>query len=94
MIYFRDFDNGGEGVAYHDVDPSGISSYSPRAETGVEIAFYDPFHVLNVYPTEYLKFTVNVLQSGTYSFFMRSLWGEGKFHLEMDGKVNYLLKNI
>jgi len=84
---FRDFDDGGEGLAYHDVEPSNYVSYQPRADTGVEVAYYDPYFVCFIYPTEWLKYTINVTTTGTYDIYMNVNDGDrGTFHLEIDGQ--------
>ncbi len=92
-IEFENFDLGGEGVAYHDSEPTNYNpTYQFRNETGVEtLADQGITRVWFVYPKEYLEYTVNVAQSGNYTFTETSYLNSpqtsegGRFHIEVDG---------
>jgi hypothetical protein len=81
-IQAGDFDNGGEGVAYHEVTPSTSSTY--RA-TEVEVG-EDGF-VAMIAGGEWLEYTVDVVNAGTYSLVTQvSAVEPGRlFHIELDG---------
>jgi hypothetical protein len=89
-IQFYEFDNGGEGVAYHDVDIQNTGPKQPRADTGVEIVNEGNGRIVvaGAYPTEWLKYTVEVASTRNYTLlFQVSNAGApgGQFHLEQDG---------
>jgi hypothetical protein len=88
-IQAEDFDNGGEGVAYHDLDAANQGG-KYRA-TGVDIAAATTtgvgFQVGWTKAGEWLEYTVNVQTAGTYNiaFGLASNGAGGKFHIEVDG---------
>ncbi len=92
-IEFENFDLGGEGVAYHDSEPTNYNpTYQFRNETGVEtLTDQGITDVWFVYPKEYLEYTVNVAQSGNYNFTETAYLDSpqtmegGRFHIEVDG---------
>ena len=71
-IEAEDFDNGGEGVAYHDVTPDG--GWWIRTEEGVDIIRknnYDYLYFVGWFKNgEWLKYTVDV-EPGTYNVSVR-----------------------
>lgn len=92
-----DFDNGGEGIAYHDTEaantgaPYGGTGYR-SSDTWVDIS--GPYGgatstkiVTQALENEWLKYTVNVTTAGTYTFTANTLTpGDGSiFHVEVDG---------
>ncbi|GAF05695.1 cellulase family glycosylhydrolase [Saccharicrinis fermentans] len=81
------FDTGGEGIAYHDADMVNKGVGGIRTEEGVDTEGGDGVGNIGYVETEeWLEYTVNVIQSGTYDLEMRyaSEPGGGKFHLEFD----------
>ncbi|HEX7585089.1 MAG TPA: sialate O-acetylesterase, partial [Prolixibacteraceae bacterium] len=81
------YDQGGEGVSYHDLtltnDGDGI-----RPEQGVDTEFRLPEGTIGGIATgEWLEYTVDVLEDGYYTFEIQfSTAGRyGKFHIEFDG---------
>jgi uncharacterized surface protein with fasciclin (FAS1) repeats len=93
-ISFDQFDKGGESVAYHDNDvPNNGGKYRPNE--GVDIQ--DAGNGENGYDIgwtnsgEWLVYTVNINQAGTYKLFMRAASSKGSgqdagsIHLELDG---------
>ncbi|HXH05031.1 MAG TPA: carbohydrate-binding protein, partial [Vicinamibacterales bacterium] len=88
-IEAENFDEGGEGVAYHDVSSANRGGQY-RAE-GVDIeATSDAgggYNVGWISPGEWLLYTVNVTAAGTYTLEFRVACGGqgGTFHLEING---------
>jgi hypothetical protein len=88
-IQAEDFDNGGEGVAYHDTT-SGNKGGAYRSTdvdieaTGDQGGGYD---VGWIRANEWLNYTVSVAQTGTYSVTVRvaASGGGGVFHVEFAG---------
>jgi uncharacterized protein (TIGR03790 family) len=87
-IQFENFDVGGEGIAYHDIEPQDVINYNnPRPNEGVEVTYFAPFAIWQVRPGERLEYTTNVSKSGTYTLEVNSQAdGAGnQFHIEVDG---------
>lgn len=88
-IQAENFDNGGEGVAYHDYDT--INSGGQYRSTGVDIeTCYDTGGGYNtgwMSSTEWLEWTVNVAGTGDYDIYLRVASGEGggTFKVLLDG---------
>ncbi|MDA3890131.1 MAG: glycosyl hydrolase family 8 [Salinivirgaceae bacterium] len=91
-----EFDNGGEMIAYHDIDavhkgPTGAD----RAEEGVDVEGSSNIgYVLN---DEWLEYTVDIANSGNYDFNLKATSGyavTGAIHLELDGVVISPVKEI
>jgi len=83
-----EFDNGGEGVAYHDREPSIINPHQQRNNTGVELSSTTPPSVVSTYPGEWLNYMVSINQTRNYTLQINACDcnGEGnKFHIEQDG---------
>ncbi|HYO10140.1 MAG TPA: carbohydrate-binding protein [Tepidisphaeraceae bacterium] len=86
----EDFDKGGQGVAYSDVESANLGG-KYRTGEGVDIQSTTDagggFNVAHVKAGEWLEYTVNVGQAGTYDFGFRvaSTGSNGKFHLDVDG---------
>jgi|GEM_PF-784639 len=92
-IEIEDFDLGGEGVAYHDTDPTNNGGqYRPNEGVDIEITpdgSGSHYQVGWTNAGEWLNYTVNVATTGTYTMTMRAAaadsTGGGKFHIELDG---------
>jgi probable HAF family extracellular repeat protein len=88
-IQAEDFDEGGEGVAYHDSSP-GNEGGAYRS-TNVDIQSTSDTgggsNVGWIQAGEWLEYTVNVAAAGTYTLEARvaSPGAGGTFHVEMDG---------
>jgi hypothetical protein len=91
-IEAENYDDGGEGVAYHDLDATNQGGQQ-RTNQGVDIELTgDVTGTYNVGWTaagEWMKYTVNVATSGTYALQARvSSPNAGKsFHVEIDGNI-------
>jgi hypothetical protein len=88
-IQAEDFDNGGEGVAFHDADGAnlGKDNYRPGLGVDVEGTAGGGRDVGSIKAGEWLEYTVNVPASGTFNLTARvaSLKAGGRFHVEVDG---------
>jgi N-acetylneuraminic acid mutarotase len=98
-VLFANFDNGGEGVAFHDIDKRNKGGDYRRSNSGVDIQRNTDIHATdlngapgvgrslgNVQPGEWLNYTINVTTSGSYDFQIRlaSATG-GSAHINVDG---------
>ena len=88
LIEAEDFDNGGEGVAYHD-RTAGNQGGAYRTDVDVDIISpYPNGYVINSFQTgEWLEYSINVLQSGTYRLeaLVSSKFQTSRWHIEIDG---------
>lgn len=79
-----DFDNGGEGVAYHDLTPGNISSSTYRS---TDVDMYDT-SVTRLQNGEWLEYTINVGSTASTYAIVAQVGNEGtggSFHVEIDG---------
>jgi hypothetical protein len=89
-IEFENFDDGAEGVAYHDTDAANLGKTTYRTG-GVDVEANGDggagFGLGYAKAGEWLKYTVDVAADGTYALDVRlaSLTGGGAFHFEVDG---------
>jgi len=86
-IQVENFDNGGDGVAYHDTD--AVNSGGQYRQTGVDIEATEGGgqNIGWAAAGEWLAYTVNVASAGSYAadFRVASLGQGGTMHLELDG---------
>ncbi|MBR6310616.1 MAG: DUF5010 domain-containing protein [Paludibacteraceae bacterium] len=86
-IEFENYDEGGEGVAYHDNDSNNAWGQYRPAE-GVDINRFGEglYNIGNAANGEWVEYTVNILETALYDVsFVVSADGDGRaFHLEMD----------
>src|SRR5947208_1002870 len=67
QIEAEDFDQGGEGVAYHDLTPGNQGGQYRPAEDVDIIRYPNGAYVVNNFQTgEWLQYTIQVAQTGTY----------------------------
>lgn len=92
-IELEDFDEGGEGVAYHDEEAENQEkAHAPYREGGVDLEWREAasqkYNLGWTRPGEWLIYTVEVKEAGTYRIdSMVACEGEGgTFRLEIDGK--------
>ena len=89
-IQAEDFDHGGEGVAYHESTSTNTAGLD-RPYQAVDIentADNGGYDVTSITAGEWIAYTVNVAQSGTYRFDFRVANAQqtgGVFHVESDG---------
>jgi hypothetical protein len=88
-IEAEDFDNGGEGVAFHDTTAANIDGkYRATAvDIGVSGDGGGGHHVSYAVAGEWLEYTINVMTQGTYALSARvaSPRDGAKFRVEVDG---------
>jgi carbohydrate binding protein with CBM6 domain/pectate lyase-like protein/putative Ig domain-containing protein len=88
QIFLYNYDNGGEGVAYHDNDATNDGGqYRPSEGVDVENSGEGIYDVGFTNAGEYMNYTVNVTSAGTYTLQARvaSQPGGGAFHVEING---------
>jgi Tol biopolymer transport system component len=87
VVQLENFDNGGEGIAYHD-RTTGNSGGSSYRNTDVDIWEDDGRKIVNYTQSgEWLEYTINVGATSTYSL-VTHVWATstgGSFHIEIDG---------
>jgi hypothetical protein len=86
-IQAEEFDNGGEGVAYHDTTAGNSGGAFRNTDVDIESASPGGYDVGWIAPGEWLNYSVNVSAAGSYivTFSIASLGQGGTFHLEMNG---------
>jgi endonuclease/exonuclease/phosphatase family metal-dependent hydrolase len=86
-IQTEDFDNGGEGVAYHDITPGNAGGVYRATDVDIQTTSSGGYAVGWIGAGEWLKYTVNVASSGTYTAVVRvaSAGTGGTFHIELNG---------
>lgn len=83
------FDQGGEGIAYHDADSRNANTF--RVGEGVDLAEITPessdYYLGWAAPGEWINYTVDIEKSGTYELSISLASGAegGSFCLELDG---------
>ena len=83
----EDFDQGAAGVAYSDTSDGNSGGEYRATDVDIEACTEGGFSVGYVEAGEWLKYTVNVAQAGTYTleFRVASKHPGGTFHLEVNG---------
>jgi hypothetical protein len=86
-IEAEQFDNGGEGIAYHDLTSGNSGGAFRSTDVDLEPAAGGGYDVGWVAAGEWLRYTVNVTSAGAYAALFRvaSLGAGGTFHLEVNG---------
>jgi subtilisin family serine protease len=89
QIEAENFDDGGEGVAYHDSKPGNQGGQYRQTDVDIEITSDTGggYSIGYATPGEWLIYSVAVNASGNYTLLVRvaSLTGDGTFHVEVDG---------
>jgi len=88
-IEAENYDNGGEGVAYHDLTPANQGGQYRTAEAvDVETCNEGGYNLSYVQNGEWFEYTVNVNTAGVYTLQARvATNAAGKsFHVELDGQ--------
>ncbi|MDZ7317396.1 MAG: carbohydrate-binding protein [candidate division KSB1 bacterium] len=87
IIEAEDYDLGGEGIAYHDVDLENQGgAYRPREAVDVETSSEHGYNIGWIQPGEWVEYTVDVQTAGVYRIDVRTAAesAPGAFHLELD----------
>jgi lysophospholipase L1-like esterase len=85
----EDYDLGGQNIAYNDFDVNNHSGqYRPTEGVDVENCGEGGYDIGGVSAGEWMSYTVNVTQSGTYTLQVRvaSPNSQKSFHVELNGK--------
>ena len=87
-IYADDFDNGGEGISFHDTTPQNLGGQYRNTAVDINKGGANGFSVGYTAPGEWLDYTINVTAAGTYVFQARvaSHMQGGTFHMEIGGQ--------
>ncbi|MES2730903.1 MAG: RICIN domain-containing protein [Bacteroidota bacterium] len=88
VVEAENFDGGGEGAGYHDLDVANrLGQYRPYAGVDIENCAEGGYNVAWIDTGEWLAYTVNVAKTGIYKMDARvsSVGIDGKFHVEFDG---------
>lgn len=84
----EDFDNGGEGVAYHDLESKNLGNSGYRTSQGVDLVDNAGGRQVGFTKAgEWIEYTVKVAATGTFNIttLVSSMNAGGKFHIEVDG---------
>ncbi len=91
VLEAENFDNGGQGISYYDVEGANLTGISYRSE-GVDVANLDAnnFAVGYIEDGEWLEYSTNVSTDGNYLFTFReaSLLGGGVVKILVDGLLS------
>ncbi len=87
IVEAENFDNGGEGVTYHDANPQNMTGAFRNEGVDIEASTEGYYNLCFSENGEWTEYTVNVTQSGNYAIDARvaSTIG-GSFHLEFNGQ--------
>ncbi|MGH7958879.1 MAG: hypothetical protein ACREH8_17980, partial [Opitutaceae bacterium] len=70
-IEFENFDEGGEGIAYHDIDADNDAPPIAYRKTTVDLEIHKKVILIGHMKTgEWMKYTVDVAKSGAYEVFL------------------------
>ncbi|MBT8401013.1 MAG: carbohydrate-binding protein, partial [Rhodothermia bacterium] len=88
-IEAEDYDNGGEGTAYHDSDANNIGlAYRPNEGVDLEGANDGGFDVYWITDGEWIEYTIEAPETGLYDFapYVATVPGFGNLTLLIDGE--------
>lgn len=88
-IQMEDYNKGGEGVAYHDIDATNDGTYYRNDGVDIDSITTGGYALGWLVSGEWLEYTVTSTVSGTLHFFanISSALSGGAFHLELDGNA-------
>ena len=85
----EDFDNGGEGIAYHDTTAGNSGGQFRNTDVDIEASSEGGFDVGWISAGEWLNYTVNVAAAGTYTVTLRVASPSGaSFHVGFNTASN------
>ena len=84
-IEAENFDNGGEGIAYHDNESANYGGAFRSTGVDIQNCPEGGYTISHVRAGEWLEYTVNVAQAGTYNMDFRVASLGGSMHIEVDG---------
>lgn len=87
-IEAENYDNGGEGVAFHDLTATNMGGQFRTTEAvDLESCTEGGYDLGYVQAGEWVEYSVNVAQAGSYTLQARvATTGSGSFHVELDGQ--------
>jgi hypothetical protein len=88
-IEAEDFDKGGEGVAYHDLENANAGNqYRLTEGVDIEVCSEGGYDVTDIISGEWMEYAVNIAKSGLYTIEARvaSAIADNSFRLQVDGK--------
>ncbi len=87
-IQAEDFDRGGEGVAYHDLDAANSGgAYRPNEGVDLKSDGSGGYRLSDTRAGEWVEYTINAATAGTYKLELRvsNSKSGGKLHIEANG---------
>src|SRR5207253_6933343 len=89
-IAVANFDNGGEGVAFHDATPGNAGGAYRATNVDLEASSDGGYDIGWIDPGEWVNYTVNVASAGSYTAQLRvaSPNGGGALHIGFNGPSN------
>ncbi len=86
-IQAEDFDNGGEAVAYHDLDAGNAGGQYRSTDVDIEASSEGGYNIGWIRNGEWLEYSVNVQTAGNYTLAARVASGvsTGSFRVEFNG---------
>jgi hypothetical protein len=88
-IQAEDFDNGGEGVAYHDSGPNNAGGAYRQTGVDIEAASSGGYDVGWFAPGDWMNYTISVPSAGTYTVALRvASSGGGSLHVGFNSASN------
>ena len=87
-IKASDYDLGGAGVAYNDISPGNtLGAYRPADDVDLEPSSLGGFNIGWIESGDWLEYTINVTQAGSYYLFAQVASGAtgGTFHFAFTG---------
>ena len=96
-VQAEDFDEGGEGLTYHDTTPDNTPG-AYRANVNVDIEARDDggFQITDIAADEWLEYTVDVAEAGTYevTVFVSATAGRGSFQVSIGDQSSEVLRAV
>jgi predicted Rdx family selenoprotein len=89
LIEAEDFDEGGDGIAYHDLAPGNAGGQYRSSDVDIASDGLGGYTLAYVAAGEWLNYSVSVATAGSYTLEARvaSPGTGGTFHVEVDGTV-------
>jgi hypothetical protein len=88
IIEAENFDVGGEGISYHDLDPQNTGGkYRPFESVDIDTCAYGGYALTSMKTGEWIKYTFNSKFPMTYTMSIRAsaVLSSGVIHIEIDG---------
>ena len=88
LLQAENYDKGGEGIAYHDVDPNNIGlAYRPNEGVDIEPSSDQGYDVYWIVAGEWMEYTIEVPKDGFYDIIpnVSSVPGFGNFTIFING---------